>query len=341
MLIEPDGGGLFAASGCSDVSDLGLVVGRNWVEGELVHFEWTVGGGFTYPTHLPPGGDRRVNNQGDSVFSSGSSIYPSTADLVLADGTHVPIPEPLGGPSFGGKADLNDGLLVIGNGVSTGTTSGVFSWSPTTGSQGVLIFAARELRRVNASGLAVGNRLFNNTDTQAFVVDLPSQEWVDLHALLPALGGSEAFDVNDHGAVVGTGPDGQSLSAWVWTAATGFTFLPGLEGGPTQYVRPRAIDNRGRVVGSALTGAGDYHAFLWDPETGMTDLDALAGLAGFLMVEALDISETGVIIGRGFHGTAWGPDRGFILYTLPSGPELFGNGPARTNGPPRRGTLGR
>jgi probable HAF family extracellular repeat protein len=315
IVFEPDGGGMFAATAVSDVNDLGLVVGMTVVNGGLVHFEWTAGGGVTFPTHLPPGGDRRVNNRGDSVFLGGSSSYPGTPDLVLADGTHVPIPAPLGGETLSGKNDVNDDLVVIGQGVSTGTTSGVFYWSPSTGSLGVLIDAARTLRRVSANGLGVGNRIVNGTLTKAYVVELETQSWVDLHALLPGPpGASEAFDVNDRGTVVGIGPDGSSLSAWVWSPRAGFTFLPGLAGGPTMYVRPRAIDNEGRVVGTALTAEDEYHAFLWEPWSGMTDLHELAaGNGTFRLVEALDISETGVIIGRGFHGPVWGPDRAFVL----------------------------
>ncbi len=318
VVIEPDSTYSLAMTGCSDVNDLGLVVGVTWVGGAFVHFEWTAQAGFTYPTHTPPGGERRINNRGDSVFFAG------TPDLVLADGTHVPIPDPIGGWSGSGKSDLNDALTVVGQGVPSNTSSTVFHWTPSGGSQSVLVYAASRLRRVNAYGTAVGYRLFNDTDQEAFVVDVHTGAWVDLHALLPAPGLSEAFDVNDAGLVLGTGPDGTSVSAWVWSAATGFVFLPGLDGGPTMRVYPSAIDNAGRVVGSALTGAGDFHAFLWDPQTGMTDLHALYATGDFRLVEALDISENGVIIGRGFHGTAWGPDRGFILRPLVAGPGSAG-----------------
>jgi probable HAF family extracellular repeat protein len=306
IVIAPIGGSSFDASGCSDVNDLGLVVGRNSINGVLTHFEWTASGGFRTPTHLPPFlAERRVNNRGDSVSGG-------TPHLVMADGALVPIPDPLGGVSTG-QTDLNDALRVIGHGVPTGTSSGVFTWTASSGSTTVAIPAARFLNRINAHGRAVGHRLINGTDRKAFMVDLPTQAWIDLHSMLPGVGRSEALDINDHDVVVGYGPSGGSAGAFVWSATTGFVFLPGLAGGSTLDVGPRAIDNRGRVVGTARTGAGDYHAFLWDPAHGMLDLDALVGGGSFRLVEALDLSETGVIIGRGFYGGAWGPDRGFIL----------------------------
>lgn len=323
VVIEPVGTSSLATSGVSDVSDLGLVVGQREVNGSQVSFEWTLAGGFRTPTHLPANTtQRRVNNAGDSVA-------PGIPFLVRMDGTLVPIPDPLGGVSTGGS-DVNDALTVIGHGVPTGTSSGLFAWSPQGGAVTVGIPNGSELRRLNAHGRAVGNRLINGTGKRAFVVDLATQAWVDLHLLLGNTGASEAFDVNDHGAVVGFGPNGVSLAAFVWTPAAGFVFLPGLAGGETMRVHPRAIDDRGRVVGMAMTGAGDFHAFLWDPVTGMVDLNTLVTGGTFQLVEGLDISETGVIVGRGFHGAAWGPERGFILHEIESGTTHCASAPNST-----------
>lgn len=305
IVVEPSGASGFDATGCTDVSDQGVVVGRTWVAGVLRHYEWTSQGGFTFPTQPFPAAERRLNNAGDSIFQGGE-------DLVLADGTQIPIPDPLGTGVFGNVTDLNDALTLVGQGVSTGTTSGIFRWTMAGGSQGLPIDNARALRRINAQGVAVGYRLIN-TQRRALAVDVHSAAWIDLHAQLPATGASEAFDVNDLGQVVGFGPDGSSLSAWVWSAAGGFVFLPGLDGGESMYVIPRAIDNQGRVVGSARNAKGDYRAFLWEPGRGMIDLNGTVATGSLNLVEALDQSESGVIIGRGFHGLVWGPDRGFIL----------------------------
>jgi probable HAF family extracellular repeat protein len=311
VVLEPVGGSAFDASGFSDVNDVGLVVGRNSIQGNLVHLEWTRAGGFRTPTHLPPGlAERRLNNVGDSI-GIGSTF------LIRSDGTLVPILDPLGVPTTG-ASDLNDSARVVGHGIAVGTSSGLFTWTPQGGSVAIPIPSGSLHRRVNAHGIGVGYRLINGTNTRAFVVDTATLSWIDLHALLPGSGNSEAVDVNDHGAVVGFGPDGVSSSAFVWTQATGFVFLPGLLGGETMRVHPQAIDNQGRVVGRAMTGAGDFRAFLWDPALGMVDLNSLVNPGTYKLIDALDISETGVIIGRGFHGV-WGPDRGFILYEPAAG----------------------
>lgn len=309
IVLDPTGGSPLELTGCSDVNDLGRVVGLTVVNGVREAFEWTSDEGITYPVDVPDGGNRRLNDNGDWIAPGFNGI----AELVLADGTRITMPDPLntGVPAAG--RDLNDARWVIGQGVSTGTSSGLFAWNPVDGTQAVQIPSGREFRRLNAHGQAVGNVILNGTDTRAFLVDLPSGDFVDLHAMLPGSGGSEAFDVNDHGQVVGFGPDATSLSAWVWTPGQGFEFLPPLLGGSTLYVRPRAIDNAGRVVGSALTGAGQNRAFLWDPATGMTDLNTVVDTGDMLLVEAHDLSESGVIIGRGFHSQVWAPDRGFIL----------------------------
>ena len=37
------------------------------------------------------------------------------------------------------------------------------------------------------------------------------------------------------------------------------------------------VNERGQVAGYAETASGEWHAFLWDPVTGMTDLGTLGG----------------------------------------------------------------
>ena len=308
VVIEPQDDYPLASSGVSDVSDQGLVVGGLNIDGAWVRFEWTVSAGLSFPTHLPPTGARRVNNFGDSILYAGG-----TTTVILASGTQIPVPPPPNSDS-GVNRDLNDALLVVGNSVSTGTSSSLFTWNPLTGTETILIPSAKELSRVNARSLAVGTITFNGTDTRGILVDVATHAWVDFGAILPGPGGSEAVDVNDLGRVTGFGPNGAGLGGFVWDATNGFGFLPALEGGSTSYVRPKAIDNAGRVVGTAITGAEERRAFLWDPNLGILDLtDLVVGAGDFQIISANDISETGLIVGHGFHGATWGPDRGFIL----------------------------
>lgn len=311
VVIEPQDPYPLAVSGLTDVNDLGLVVGNTWINGQLVRLEWTVTAGFRIPSHLPPTGERRVNNFGDSILYNGG-----TTTIVLAGGTQIPIPPPPNSDP-GVNRDLNDALVLVGHSVSTGTTSSLFTWNPLDGTETILIDDAKELRRVNAGTLAVGTITLGGTSKHGILVDVATHTHVDFRTILPGTGGSELFDVNDSGRVVGYGPYGNGIGqvgCFVWDASSGLRFLPGLKGGPTAEMRPSAIDNSGRVVGWARTGDGETRAFLWDPVLGIFDLNDLVGGAGdFRMREATDISETGVIIGHGFHGAVWGPDRGFIL----------------------------
>jgi probable HAF family extracellular repeat protein len=50
-----------------------------------------------------------------------------------------------------------------------------------------------------------------------------------------------------------------------------------------------AINNLDQVVGFSCTAAGEGHAFLWDPATGMRDLGSLGGAGS----AAYDINDAG------------------------------------------------
>ncbi|TAH39466.1 MAG: hypothetical protein EYC70_01390 [Planctomycetota bacterium] len=303
-VIEPNGGSPLSESACSDISDWGRAVGRTLEAGAVQTFEWTAATGVRLlATNLP---GSRVNNLGDMIAGG-----RTPGVIYRADGSTITIP-PLNGAGDTALFDFNDALTAVGWANNTGTTSGILVWDPVLGSRSIYIPAASFLYRVNAGHAAIGNIQPTTGASDGFVVDVLSGAWTSFNGLL---GGpwSEVVDVNDLGMVTGAASHAAGHEAFVWHPVSGFTFLPGLDGGPAAYVRPRAIDNAGRVVGSALTGATENHAFLWDPATGMVDLNDLFDTGGFQMTWASDISETGVIIGQGFHGTTWGPSRGYIL----------------------------
>jgi probable HAF family extracellular repeat protein len=305
-VVEPTGTYPLATSGCSDISDIGRAVGANSLDGVLIPFEWTQSSGLRYVPTLTPVPDQ-INNRGDRVFVS---------SLILADGTPIEVPDHQGGPSTNNfLADLNDDLIVVGSGPGSGTTSNILVWDPVRGTRSIDIWAARAILRVNAFDQGVGYSSSSSGSSDGFVCNIDDGSYIQFNAHFSSPW-SEAIDVNELGVVVGRVSTSSGVRAFVFDTRTGATtFLPELDGGHVTYVLPRAIDNKGRVVGSALTASDDWRAFLWNPVSGMTNLDTAHDQAGgtFHLIRAEDISETGVIIGRGFHGTVWGPDRGFIL----------------------------
>jgi probable HAF family extracellular repeat protein len=290
-----------------DVDDQGRVVGRGELDGSSFSYEWTAAGGLSL-IQTPYVGVGRINSIGDM-------IYPLNP-LVLIDGTEVLIDNPQGTPQGVSLADVNDSLVVVGSAPGSGTTSEILVWDPAQGSRSYFVHAARGMERVSQENLAVGSAIVNQTGSDGFVLDLATGQATRFNAILPTgpTRWSIAVDVNNNGTVVGEGSDGVGLSAFTWSPQAGFEFLPGLKGGETLRVHPRAIDDRGRVVGQAMIASGEWRAFLWDPRTGMRDLnDLIDAPSGYVLHEARDISETGVVIGWGtFDGSTF-PQAGFIL----------------------------
>lgn len=313
-VVEPTGTYAFSSSYCSDVNNLGVVVGGTYVNDVYTWFQWSAGLGFSMSPPLfqsatnPAPSAGRLNDLGDRSFGT---------LLVLADGTQFVPPYVDGTIGLPSLRDLNNDRVAVGSG-PTGTPSNILVWDPTLGSRTIDIWAAKTLVRVSEAGLAVGNAGATSSASRAFVCDVWTNAWTDLADILtPGITTgvwSEAIDVNEHGVVVGRGFNGTTVAPFTWSAKDGMRFLGGLDGGSEMYVHPTAIDDKGQVVGRALNGTNDWDAFLWNPQTGMHSLSSQVSLPpNFRLQEATDISETGVIIGRGFYGVAWGPDRGVIL----------------------------
>ena len=314
-VFEPDGGGSLATTALADVDDAGRAVGRTWIGGQSVAFEWTVAEGLAVlpPNALGSPSAGRINTQGDMIVP-----FLSPAAVLLADGSMPELLNPFGTTTSVAAYDIADGPVVVGRMAGTGTTSSIMIWEPDTGTRSIFVPSASFLRRVSNGPWAVGNAQPIEGSSNGFRVNMDTEASVSFNQLLPGGAWSEVADVNELGVVTGQASSGTTSAAITWSDADGFTFLPGLEGGPPEYVLPRAIDNAGRVVGQAFDANLDWRAFLWDPATGMLDLNDVVSAGDFELLEATDISETGLVIGRGQHGPAWGPPRGFLLQ--PPGP---------------------
>lgn len=103
--------------------------------------------------------------------------------------------------------------------------------------------------------------------------------------------------INDAGDVVGFYfSDDQKKRAFLYRGGT-IMDLGSLGGSEAQA---RDINNFGQVVGQSTISNGTWHAFFWDPVTGMEDLGTLGGIAS----SAHAINDAGDIVGFADTGTA-------------------------------------
>lgn len=134
-----------------------------------------------------------------------------------------------------------------------------------------------------------------------------TQSMIDLGDLWRQAGGGEswAWDVNNYNQIAMQLElsDG-TPRAGMWQEGTEFSVIDLLPG--ASNARANAINDDGILVGTAGTfGVAGTKAFSWSKTNGLVDLnealDPLLG-AGWLILEATGISDSGLIVGRGFHG---------------------------------------
>lgn len=171
---------------------------------------------------------------------------------------------------------------------------------------------------INNSGKIVGSSaLPGNSVTHATL-------WQNGAATdLGALGGvySNAYSINDAGQIIGASQTGVGnyQHAVLWNGTT-MIDLGTLTGGVDSVAR--AVNSWGQIVGASDAGNGSLHATLWDGTT-LIDLnsflDANTVTAGWVLTDALDINDSGAIVGWAFNTHAE-YFRSFLLSPVPLSP---------------------
>jgi uncharacterized membrane protein len=212
-------------------------------------------------------------------------------------------------------------LLSTRNDEGPGQASGQYSSHPNFGNQSFQhatlfksptdIFELQDLppgtqnsngRGINDAGAVVGER--NTSTGWRAVYWAPDGTALDLAAEWAGGGGqSFASDINNLGQVAMQVPlaNGDKTAA-VWQAGVGFTVIDLLTG--TNTAIANAINDDGVTVGTA--GTAFTKGFARSQADGLVDLnDRLdpGGGAGWSILEATGISESGLIVGRGYSST--------------------------------------
>lgn len=146
---------------------------------------------------------------------------------------------------------------------------------------------------------------------------------------LGTLGGdnSEALWLNDAGVVVGSadlpgtsGNQPHDAVVWINNKIHDLGTVPG-----DACSRGRAINATGQVVGGSSDCQNFLHAFVWDEDTGMVDLNtAIAPGSGFQLTNAFNVNDRGEILAKaaplGFTPND-DEDLGHLVLLVPCDPE--------------------
>lgn len=177
---------------------------------------------------------------------------------------------------------------------------------------------------INDNGVIVGVSAFGNKDHGAAVVWKGGAGLTALPSLPDCLE-NRASSVNNRNQIVGsclyTTGWPSLYRAVFWGSDSSPIDIGDLPGGYDSSLA-YAINESGQVVGASSVENGDLHAFIWEENIGIQDLNDLIDpneplLGTFVLQVATGINDKGQIIGYGEHD---GKQHGFLLTPLPSPP---------------------
>jgi probable HAF family extracellular repeat protein len=240
------------------------VVGVTPVDGVNLPFRWTAATGMVLLRTLGgAGGVNSVNDAGDAVGYSqpapGTAVH---ATLWKSDGRVVDLGT-LGGDAVATRITSNG--LVAGWSRDRGDRIRAFTW---TRRSGLTDIGAGEVLGINRRGVAVGRTAIATIGS--------TLEWPWGAAPL-TLGWGHARAINSYDVVVGARhfnpADDEDFVAALWAPGVPVRYLGTLGG-----CRSMALDtnDRGHVVGFAVTADGYQHATLWEvPKAAVTAVPTL------------------------------------------------------------------
>lgn len=268
----------------------------------------------------PCGGGHR---HGARCVCYAGHAYDPTADTCKAVEIKVLPPVsfkivPLGEPdTSSGVNAVNDQLRMVGNKRAPGNaylssyvqgitgSAGTFGAGPIT-DIGVLPTSTNLFSRpwdINWYGAVVGES--GNSDPVLPFLYLPGTGLQQLK-LPPGSASAVAHGINDAGEMVGIG----SSRAIHWASAHAVpTFLPTHPGATVVTSRAWKLNEQGDIVGHARDVLGRQRATLWRHDGTMVDLGSLNPAHAS---EAVDVNESGQIVGRSFVGVVPGSTTGTL-----------------------------
>jgi probable HAF family extracellular repeat protein len=230
----------------------------------------------------------QITGYGQTSVGQRAFVWDATTNILLQlnalDGRGINDAGHVAGYGVGlnGFAFLYDGSVVT----SLGTLPGDFLSSAAD---------------INASGQIVGDS-FGGGGPKAFLYD--NGTLVQLAIAAPD--GATAFGINDAGQVAGSAFFPSGVVPFLW-ANGATTFLPILSGGSNGF--GVALNNAGDVVGWTDLGTGP-RATLWRDGMALDLLSLVADPTGWELSDAVDISDTGYVVGTGYYQ---GEQRAFLL----------------------------
>jgi len=199
---------------------------------------------------------------------------------------------------------------IVGWGPSNATCSGAFKtyvW-PANGSTQVLgtgLFCGSSAKEINNAGVILG-ALFGGS-TNASGLWFPGPSGYVLTEIPPAPSGYRpiAGGINDANEVIGWGQNGAQLF-W-WSSTTGWLSIA-VPTGSTACQVWKGINIRGEIVGRCTVGGIQYPYYWSTHDASPVRLPSPAGGGD---AAAIDINDSGVIVGRGSAGAIrWTPQAG-------------------------------